>query len=78
MSEPSLRVQVIDGNIVVTLPGYRYSVAYYKPEGSPGLLVKHSVVKNDLRLSMTGAEFLAEAWKLANHKARELGWIVET
>jgi len=27
---------VIDDNIVVTSPGYSYSVAYYKPEGSPG------------------------------------------
>jgi hypothetical protein len=25
---------------------------------------------------MTQAEFLAEAWKLANNTARELGWIV--
>jgi hypothetical protein len=31
MSEQNLRVQVIDDNIVVTLPGYSYSVAYYKP-----------------------------------------------
>ena len=28
------------------------------------------------RISMTAAEFLAEAWRLANDKARELGWIV--
>ena len=71
-----LRVQVVDNNIVVTLPGYRYSVAYYQPEGSSGLLVKHSVVKNDLRIRMTAHEFLAQAWKLANNKAREMGWIV--
>ena len=70
-----LRVQVVDDNIVVTLPGYSYSVAYYKPEGSPGLLVKYSVAKNDPRLQMTAAQFLAKAWKLANDKARELGWI---
>jgi len=25
---------------------------------------------------MTSAEFLAKAWKVANDKARELGWIV--
>jgi hypothetical protein len=76
MSAPNLRVQVIDDNIVVTLPGYSYSVAYYKPEGSPVLLVKYSVAKNDLRLSMSGPQFLAKARKLANDKARELGWIV--
>ena len=67
---------MIDDNIVVTSTGYSYSVAYYKPEGSRGLLVRYSVAKNDLRLSMTGAQFLAKAWKLATDKARELGWIV--
>jgi hypothetical protein len=30
---------------------------------------------DDLRISMTAAEFLTEAWRLANDKARELGWI---
>jgi hypothetical protein len=30
---------------------------------------------DDLRISMTAAEFLTEAWRLANHKAKELGWI---
>lgn len=38
--------------------------------------MKHRATKNDLRLQMTAAEFLAEAWKLANAKARVLGWIV--
>jgi hypothetical protein len=47
-----------------------------RAEGSPGLLVRHSVVKNDLRIRMTAAEFLAKARKLANAKARELGWFV--
>jgi hypothetical protein len=76
MTQPELRVQVIGGNVVVTLPGFTYAVTYYKPEGSPGLLMKYSVTDNDLRLQMTGSEFLAEAWKVANAKARELGWIV--
>jgi hypothetical protein len=31
---------------------------------------------DDLRISMTAAEFLTEAWTLANDKARALGWIV--
>jgi hypothetical protein len=41
-----------------------------------GLLAKDIVNKNDPRIQMTAAEFLAKAWKLANDKARELGWIV--
>lgn len=76
MPQPKLRVQVVGDNIVVTLPGYSYAVTYYKPNGSSGLLMKYSVTNDDLRLQMTGAEFLAEAWKCANAKARELGWIV--
>jgi hypothetical protein len=56
---------------VVTLPGYRYSVTYYKAKGSPGLLVRYSVVKNDLRIRMTAAEFRVKAWKSGNPKGRK-------
>jgi hypothetical protein len=51
-------------------------VTYYKPQGSAGLLMKYSEAKNDPRLEMTAAKFLEEAWRLANAKARDLGWIV--
>jgi hypothetical protein len=34
------------------------------------------VNEDDPRIAMTAAEFLAKAWKGANEKARELGWIV--
>jgi len=40
------------------------------------LLAKDMVKEDDLRLPMTAGQFLAKAWKLANEKARELGWIV--
>jgi hypothetical protein len=60
---------------MVTLPGSNYAVTYYKLDGSTGLLAKDIVQKNDPRLSQTAAKFLAKAWKLANQKARELGWI---
>jgi hypothetical protein len=76
MTKPQLRVQVVGDNIVVTLPGYRYAVSYYKPTGCPSLLMRYSVTNDDLRLQLTGAQFLAEAWKRANVKARELRWIV--
>ena len=68
-----LRVQVIDDEIVVA--GSYYSVTYYKPEESPSLLAKRIADTDDLRIPMTAAEFLAQAWKLANDKARQLGWI---
>jgi hypothetical protein len=75
-TEPKVRVTVVDDELIVTLPGSYYSVTYYKPEGSPQLLAKNITDRDDLRLSMTAAEFLAQAWRLANDKARELGWIV--
>ena len=74
--EPKLRVQVVDDEIIVTLPGSRYSVTYYKPDNSPQLLAKRIADTDDLRFPTTAAEFLAKAWRLANDKARELGWIV--
>ena len=57
MTLPAFRVQVVDQNIVVTLPGYSYAVTYYKPRGTAGLLMKYSVTTDDLRLEMTAAEF---------------------
>ena len=75
MSELELHVEVEGGDIVVTLPGTDYSVTYFKLERAPQLLAKDISDRDDPRLPMTGAEFLAKAWKLANDKARELGWV---
>jgi hypothetical protein len=58
-----LEVRLVDDEIVVSLPGTNYSVPYYKIVGSPGLLAKHIAKKDDPRLTMTSAEFLAKAWK---------------
>jgi hypothetical protein len=70
-------LDVAGNEIVVTLPGSRYSVIYFKRRGSSGLLAKYMVTKNDQRLPrMTASQFFRKAWKLANDKARELGWIV--
>jgi len=51
-------------------------VTYHKPAELPQLLAKDFPRKDDSRAPITHAEFLARAWKLANAKARELGWIV--
>jgi hypothetical protein len=45
-------------------------------EGTVQGFAKDIANKDDPRIPMTAAEFLAKAWKLANDKARELGWIV--
>ena len=70
-----LRIEVVDDEIVVSLPKSQLSVTYYKPDKSPRLLAKRMTEKYDPRTPMTMSEFLAKACKLANDKARELGWI---
>jgi hypothetical protein len=67
---------VAGNEILVTLQGTSYAVTYFKRRGSPSLFAKDIIHKDDPRIPMTSAEFLAKAWKLANDKARELGWIV--
>jgi hypothetical protein len=51
-------------------------MTYHKPENSPELLARSFARKEDRRVSMTLADFLTAAWKLANDRAPELGWIV--
>lgn len=74
--DPLLRVQVIFDEIIVSWPGSTYSVVYYKPDNSPQLLARAMPLNDDLRFPITAGDFLAKAWKVANAKARELGWIV--
>jgi hypothetical protein len=75
--DPELSVEVTGNEILITLPGSRYSVIYFKRRGSSGLLAKDMVSKNDQRFPrMTASQFLRTAWKLANERARQLGWIV--
>jgi len=74
--DPELSLDVAGNEILVTLQGTSYAVTYFKRRGSPGLYAKDILHKNDPRIPLTYAEFLAKAWKVANDKARELGWIV--
>jgi hypothetical protein len=73
--DPKLDLRVSGNDITIALLGTRYSVTYFKRRGSPGLLAKDILHEDDPRIPMTSAEFLAKAWKVANDKARELGWI---
>jgi hypothetical protein len=74
--DPKLGLLVSGNDIIVTLLGTGYSVTYFKRKDSPGLFAKDITNEDDPRAPMTSAEFLAKAWKVANDKARELGWIV--
>jgi hypothetical protein len=71
-----LRVDIVDDEILVSLPGTSYSVLYFKREGSPQLSARHIPMMDDLRTPLKLSEFLSRAWREANAKARELGWIV--
>jgi hypothetical protein len=70
-----LEIEVQDGDITVTLPNTSYTVTYYKPKNSPQLLAKRIATRDDPLVAMTLSEFLAAAWRLADNKARALGWI---
>ena len=72
---PTLRIEVLGGDIIVTATGTDYVVTYHKPASSSQLIAKRFSRKEDRRVSMTLADFLTSACKLANDKARELGWI---
>jgi hypothetical protein len=71
----SLVIEVLGGKIRVSLGGSNYAVTYHKPRNSPQLLAKSLPLNEDRNASMTQGEFLALAWRAANDKARELGWI---
>ena len=74
-TSPALRVAVQGSEIVVTASDSDYVITYHKPANSPQLLARSFPRKEDRRVSMTLADFLTSAYKLANDKARELGWI---
>lgn len=72
-----LYVEVLDDEIIMTLPGTSYAVMYYRATAFPQrLLTKSHSGGEDHDVLMTQAEFHGRAWRLANQKARELGLIV--
>jgi hypothetical protein len=77
MTEPwgRLRIDVLDDEIIVSLPGTSYSVTYFKRANSPQLLARNISHTDDLRTPVRLSGFLARAWRVANDTARELGWI---
>ena len=74
--ESALHVEVLDDELVITLPGTSYAVTYYRATAFPQQLLAKSHSGEGSRCPNTQAEFHGRAWRLANDKARELGWIV--
>jgi hypothetical protein len=69
-----LRLEVESDIIIITLPGTSFRVIYSKPKKSPGLVAFG--VQGDKDAGLSQVDFLSRAWRVANDKARELGWIV--
>jgi hypothetical protein len=55
---------------------FSYRLQAYELPDSPGLLAKNIPHRVDPETEIKFSEYLAAAWKAANDKARELGWIV--
>jgi len=68
-----LRVEVEDDRLMVTLPNTTFHVIYRKTNDTPGLV--QIAVQSDRSAGISQADFLARARRVANDKARELGWM---
>jgi hypothetical protein len=64
----SLLVDVVDDEILVSLPGTSYIVVYFKREGSPQLSARHIPMADDLRTPVKLSEFLHRAWSAVTTK----------
>jgi hypothetical protein len=70
-----LHVEMRGQDILITMPGTGFRVVYLKPDGGQlAAMVDYS--QNQRNALFTRLQFLTRARKLANEKARELGWIV--
>jgi hypothetical protein len=75
MTEPVLRLEMEgSGEFVITMPGTRYQVTFRQLADGSGLSASHDI-RDDPDVPITRSEFLARAWRVANDKAREFGWI---
>jgi hypothetical protein len=69
-----LRIEVEDDGIIVTMPGTTFRVIYQKSDEHPELVA--FAIRGDKTAGISVTDFLVRAGRVANDKARELGWIV--
>ena len=62
-----LRVDIMDDELIVSLPYTSYSVTYYKRENSPQLVAKNIPMTDDIRTPVKLSDFLSHA-SIANEK----------
>ncbi len=69
----TLILEMIDDQIVVTMPGTNFLASYRKRQGAAELVAHF--LQDDRHAPLPRAEFVARSWRLALAKARELRWI---
>jgi hypothetical protein len=71
-----LEVHVVEQDIIVNLPGTRFTITFQKSPDIPGLIEKAEWTRDDPEAEINPSIFRARAWQAAVAKARELGWII--
>jgi hypothetical protein len=71
-----LEIHVVGEDIIVNLPGARFTITFQKAPDSPGIIEKTEWTRGDPESAIPPEVFRARAWVAAHDKARELGWIV--
>ena len=74
--KPNVLVEVTEHKLVVTMPGTNFIVRYERSKDALGLVATYFRGRKGQDAKVTLPAFLAAAWRAANDKARELGWIV--
>ena len=73
---PKIAVKLSGADIVVTMPGTRFSVVYEKTDDNKLIANSFSAPKARVEArNISFTQFLALAWTAANEKAKEIGWI---
>ena len=71
-----IAVEVLDGEILVTMPGTSFSIVYERTKDNQLIASYFSGRKvQDKENKISFPRFLSLAWTAANEKAREIGWI---
>jgi len=74
--KPTVSVEVLGAEIIVRMPGTRFSVVYEKTDDNQLIASSFSARKpEDEKRKVSFPQFLALAWTAANAKAKEIGWI---
>jgi hypothetical protein len=72
-----IMVEVLEDEILVTMPGTPFSVLYEKTKNNGLIASSFSGRKvHDERSMVSFPHFISLAWTAANEKAKEIGWIV--